>query len=40
VCDSRNLRGVLARELTRAPREITWRKQSDRSVYLRHRIQC
>ena len=32
--------GVLARELTRAPREITWRKQSDRSVNLRHRIKC
>ena len=23
VCDNRNVRGVLARELTRAPREIT-----------------
>jgi len=32
VCDNRNVRGVLARE-------ITWRKQSDRSVNLRHRIQ-
>jgi len=38
--DSRNLRDVLAREPTRALREITWRKQSDRSVNLRHRIQC
>jgi hypothetical protein len=36
VCDS----GVLAREPTRAPREITWRKQHDRSVTLRHRLQC
>ena len=25
VCDNRNVRGVLAREPTRAPREITWR---------------
>jgi hypothetical protein len=25
---------------TRAPREITWRKKSDRSVNLCHRIQC
>jgi hypothetical protein len=40
VCDNRNVWGVLAREPTRAPREITWRKQSDRSVNLRHRIQC
>jgi hypothetical protein len=40
VCDNRNMRGVLAREPTRAPREITWRKQSDRSVNLRHRIRC
>jgi hypothetical protein len=40
VCDNRNLRGVLAREPTRAPREITWSKQSDRSVNLRHRIPC
>jgi hypothetical protein len=40
VCYNRNLRGVLARDPTRAPREITWRKQSDRSVNLRHRIQC
>ena len=38
--DNRNMRGLLAREPTRAPREITWRKQSDRSVNLRHRIQC
>jgi hypothetical protein len=30
---------VLAREPTSSPREITWRKQSDRSVNLRHRIQ-
>jgi hypothetical protein len=28
VCDNRNLRGVLAYELTRAPRQITWRKRS------------
>jgi hypothetical protein len=35
VCDNRNLRGVLARETTRAPRQITWRKQSDRSVSVR-----
>jgi hypothetical protein len=40
VCDNRNMRGVLASEPTRAPREITWRKQNDRSVNLRHRIQC
>ena len=33
-------RGRLAREPIRAPREITWRKQSDRSVNLRYRIQC
>jgi hypothetical protein len=31
--------GVLAREPTRAPSELTWRKQSYRSVNLRHRIQ-
>jgi hypothetical protein len=37
---NRNMRGVLASEPTRAPREITWRKQIDRSVNLRHRIQC
>ena len=36
VCD----RGVLVRQPTRAPREITWRKLSDRSVNLRHRIRC
>jgi hypothetical protein len=35
ACDNRNLRGVLAREPTRAPRQIMWRKQSDRSVSLR-----
>ena len=40
VSDNRNVRGVLAREPTRAPREITCRKQSDRSVNLRHGIQC
>jgi hypothetical protein len=40
VCDNRNMRGVLAREPTRAPREIMWHKQSDRSVNLRHRIRC
>ena len=40
VCDNRNTRGVLAREPTRTPRKITWRKQSDRSVNLRHRIRC
>jgi hypothetical protein len=40
VCDNRSMRGVLAREPTRAPREIAWRKQSDRSVNLRHRFQC
>jgi hypothetical protein len=28
VCDNRNLSGVLARERTRAPRQITWLKQS------------
>jgi hypothetical protein len=28
VCDNRNLRGVLAREPTRAPRQNKWRKQS------------
>jgi hypothetical protein len=33
-------RGVLVRELTRALSEITWHKQSDTSVNLRHRIQC
>ena len=32
VCDNRNVRAVLARG-------ITWRKQSDRSMNLRHRIQ-
>jgi hypothetical protein len=35
VCYNRNLRGVLALEPTRALRQITWRKQSDRSVSLR-----
>jgi hypothetical protein len=40
VCDNRNMRGVMARERIRAPREITWRKQSDGSVNLPHRIQC
>jgi hypothetical protein len=35
VCDNRNTRGVLAREPTRAPRQITWRNQSDRSVSVR-----
>jgi hypothetical protein len=40
LCDNRNMRGVLARGPTRAPREITWRKRSDRSVNLRHGIQC
>jgi hypothetical protein len=35
VCDNRNLRGVLAREPTRAPRQITWRNQSGRSVSVR-----
>jgi hypothetical protein len=40
VCYNRNMRGVLAREPTRAPREITWRRQRDRSVNLHHRIQC
>ena len=40
VRDNRNVRGVLAREPTRVPREITWRKPSDRSVNLRRRIQC
>jgi hypothetical protein len=34
VCDNRNLRGVLAREPTRAPRQITWRQQSDTYVSL------
>jgi hypothetical protein len=38
--DNRNMRGVLARHPTRAQREITWRKQSDRSVNLRRRVQC
>jgi hypothetical protein len=38
--DNRNVRGVLAREPTRAPHEVKWRKQSDRSVNLRRRIQC
>jgi hypothetical protein len=40
VCYNRNMRGVPALEPTRAPCEITWRKQSDRSVNLHHRIQC
>jgi hypothetical protein len=40
ICATTNMRGVLAREPTRAPREITWRKQSDRRVNLRHIIQC
>jgi hypothetical protein len=35
VCANRNLRGVLACEPTSAPRQITWRKQSDRSVCVR-----
>jgi hypothetical protein len=35
VCANRNLRGVLACEPTRAPRQITWPKQSDRSVSVR-----
>jgi hypothetical protein len=35
VCDNRNLRGILAREPTRIPLHITWRKQSDRSVSVR-----
>jgi hypothetical protein len=35
VCANRNLRGVLACEPTRAPHQIAWRKQSDRSVSVR-----
>jgi hypothetical protein len=36
VCDNRNVRGVLAREPTRAPRDVI----SDRRVNPPHRIQC
>jgi hypothetical protein len=35
MCDNKNLRGVLAREPATAPRQVTWRKQSDISVSLR-----
>jgi hypothetical protein len=38
VCANGNLRGVLACEPTRAPRQITWRKQSDRSVSVRQNL--
>jgi hypothetical protein len=33
VWANRNLRGVLACQQTRAPRQITWRKQNDKSEY-------